>query len=103
MQAVIAPPREQPKEAHPIESTQQAVEPSEAQQAASGSGIDISVSAMATYNGRVSAHLKRHQQYPPAARSKMITGKGTIAFAIDARGQVTSASVAISSGSPVPE
>jgi len=101
MQAVIAPPPEQPKEVRPIELTQQAVEPSEAQQAASGAGIVISVSAMATYNGRVSAHLKRHQQYPPAARNKMITGKGSVAFAIDASGQVTSASVAISSGSAV--
>jgi len=99
MQAIIAPPREQPKEVQPVELTQQAVEPSEAQQAASGTGIVMSVSAMATYNGRVSAHLKRHQQYPPAARSKMITGKGTVAFAIDASGQVTSASVAVSSGS----
>ena len=101
MQAVIAPPPEQPKEVRPIELTQQAVEPSEAQQAASGAGIVISVSAMATYNGRVSAHLKRHQQYPPAARNKMITGKGSVAFAIDASGQVTSASVAVSSGSAV--
>jgi periplasmic protein TonB len=101
MQAVIAPPREQPKEVQPIELTQQAVEPSDAQQAASGSGIVISVSAMATYNGRVSAHLKRHQQYPPAARSKMITGKGSVAFAIDAGGQVISANVAVSSGSAV--
>jgi protein TonB len=101
MQAVIAPPPEQPREVQPIELTQQAVEPSEAQQAASGAGIVISASAMATYNGRVSAHLKRHQQYPPAARSKMITGKGSIAFAIDAKGQVTSASVAVSSGSAV--
>ena len=101
MQAVIAPPREQPKEVQPIELTQQAVEPSDAQQAASGSGIVISVSAMATYNGRVSAHLKRHQQYPPAARSKMITGKGSVSFSIDAGGQVISANVAVSSGSAV--
>jgi periplasmic protein TonB len=101
MQAVIAPPREQPQEVQLVEPSQQAVEPSEAQQAASGTGIVISESAMATYNGRVSAHLKRHQQYPPAARSKMITGKGSVAFAIDARGQVTSANVALSSGSAV--
>jgi periplasmic protein TonB len=99
MQAVIAPPREQPQEVQLVEPSQQAVEPSEAQQAASGTGIVISESAMATYNGRVSAHLKRHQLYPPAARNKMITGKGSVAFAIDARGQVTSASVAASSGS----
>jgi protein TonB len=101
MQAVIAPPREQPKEVQPVELAQQAVEPSEAQQAASGSGIVISVSAMATYNGRVSAHLKRHQQYPPAARNRLVTGKGTVAFSIDAGGRVTTASVAVSSGSAV--
>jgi len=101
MQAVIAPPPEQPKEVRPIELTQQAVEPSEAQQAASGAGIVISVSAMANYNGRVSAHLNRHQQYPPAARSKNITGKGWIAFAIDGGGRVISANVKVSSGSAV--
>lgn len=101
MQAVIAPPRDQPREVQPVELTQQAAEPSEAQQAASGAGIVVSVSAMATYNGRVSAHLKRHQQYPATARSKLITGKGSVAFAIDASGQVTSASVAVSSGSAV--
>jgi protein TonB len=98
MQAVIAPPREQPKEVKPVEATRQAVEPSEAQQAASGAGIAISVQAMANYNGRVSAHLKRHQQYPPAARSKNITGKGWVAFSIDGSGQVISANVKVSSG-----
>jgi protein TonB len=101
MQAVIAPPREQPKEVQPVEVTQQAVEPSEARQAASGAGIVISVQAMATYNGRVSDHLTRHQQYPPAARSKNITGKGSVAFAIDGGGRVISARVATSSGSAV--
>jgi protein TonB len=99
MQAVIAPPREQPQEVKPVESRQKAVEPSPEQQAASGVGIVVSASAMASYNGKVFAHLKRHQQYPDAARNKMITGRGSVAFAIDASGQVTSANVAVSSGS----
>jgi periplasmic protein TonB len=101
MQAVIAPPQEQLEEAKPVESRQKAQEPIQEQQAASGVGIVVSASAMASYNGRVSAHLKRYQQYPDAAKNKSITGKGSVAFAIDARGQVTSASVAVSSGSTV--
>jgi periplasmic protein TonB len=98
MQAVIAPPREQPQEVKPVEPQQKALEPSPAQEATSGVG-SISVSAMANYNGRVSAHLKRHQQYPAAARNKGITGKGTIAFSIDGGGHVTAASVVTTSGS----
>jgi periplasmic protein TonB len=100
MQAVIAPPREQPQEATPVEPQQKAAEPSQAQEATSGVG-SISVSAMASYNGRVLAHFKRHQQYPAAARNKSITGKGKVSFAIDGGGRVTSASVLIASGSPV--
>jgi protein TonB len=101
MQAVIAPPREQPQEVKPVESRQKAAEPSPEQQAASGVGPVISASAMASFNGRVYAHLKRHQQYPDAARNKLITGKGSVRFEIDARGQVISTSVAVSSGSAV--
>jgi protein TonB len=101
MQAVIAPLQEQIEEVKPVESQQKAAEPSQEQRAASGVGIVISASAMASFNGRVFAHLKRHQQYPDAARNKMITGKGSVAFAIDARGEVVSASVATSSGSVV--
>jgi protein TonB len=101
MQAVIAPPQEQVEEVKPVQSQQKAAEPSTEQQAASGVGMVISASAMASFNGRVFAHLKRHQQYPDAARNKMITGKGSVAFAIDASGQVISAGVAVSSGSVV--
>jgi protein TonB len=99
MQAVIAPPHNRLEEAKPVESQQKAAEPSQEQQAASGVGIVVSASAMASYNGRVSAHLKRHQQYPDAARNRMITGKGTVAFSIDVGGRVISATVAVSSGS----
>ena len=101
MQAVIAPPQEQIEEAKPVESRQKAQEPIQEQQAASGVGIVISASAMASYNGRVSAHLKRHQQYPDAARNKLVTGSGWVAFSIDENGKVLSASVRTSSGSTV--
>jgi protein TonB len=101
MQAVIAPPQEQIEEVKPVQSQQKAAEPSPEQQAASGVGMVISASAMASFNGRVFAHLKRHQQYPDAARNKLITGKGSVRFEIDASGQVISASVAVSSGSAV--
>jgi len=101
MQAVIAPPQEQSQEAKPVESQQRAQDPIQEQQAASGVGVVVSASAMASYNGRVFAHIKRHQQYPDTAKNKSITGKGSVSFAIDASGQVTSASVAVSSGSTV--
>jgi len=100
MQAVIAPPREQPQEAKPVESQQKAQEPMQEQLAASGVG-SISVSTMANYNGRVSAHLKRHQQYPTTARNKSVTGKGRVSFEIDGGGRVTSASVLVASGSSI--
>jgi periplasmic protein TonB len=100
MQAVIAPPREQPQEARPLEPQQKAAEPSQAREATSGVG-SISVAAMANYSGRVSAHLKRHQQYPAAARNKSITGKGRVSFALDGGGRVVSASVLIASGSAI--
>jgi periplasmic protein TonB len=101
MQAVIAPPREQPKEVQRVERTQEAVEQIDPRQAANGTGIVVSVSAMAAYNGRVSAHLIRHQRYPDALRSKPITGKGWVVFSIDGSGQVISASVKTSSGSTI--
>jgi len=101
MQAIIAPPQEQIEEVKPVQSQQKAAEPSQEQRAASGVGIVISASAMASFNGRVFAHLKRHQQYPDAAKNKLITGKGSVRFEIDASGQVISASVAVSSGSAV--
>jgi protein TonB len=101
MQAVIAPPPEHIQEVKPVESQQKAAEPIQEQLAASGVGIIISASAMASYNGRVYAHFKRHQQYPDVARNKMITGKGSVRFEIDASGQVVLASVATSSGSAV--
>jgi len=99
MQAIIAPPQERIEEVKLVQSQQKAAEPSLEQQAASGVGLVISASAMASFNGRVFAHLKRHQQYPDAAKNKLITGKGSVRFEIEPSGQVISASVAVSSGS----
>lgn len=100
MQAVIAPPREQPKEARP-EPKAKRKQPSEQREAASGVGR-LNVSPMANYNGRVSAHLRRHQQrYPAGARSNNIAGSGLVAFSINAGGVVTSVSVIRSTGAQV--
>jgi periplasmic protein TonB len=99
MQAVIAPPQEQTEEAKPVESQQRAQEASQEQEAASGVGNVVSTSAMASYNGKVFAQLKRHQQYPESARDKLVTGRGTVSFEIDPIGKVISASITVSSGS----
>jgi periplasmic protein TonB len=101
MQAVIAPPQEQVEEVKPVESRQRRQDLVLEERAASGVGLVVSASAMASYNGRVFAHIKRHQQYPDAAKNKLVTGKGSVTFAIDASGRVTSTNVAVSSGSTV--
>jgi periplasmic protein TonB len=99
MQAVIAPPREQPKEARPERRAKQK-KPSQPRDAASGVG-QINASPMANYAGLASAHLRRHQQYPAAARSGGITGSGVVIFSISGTGNVTSVSVLHSTGSQV--
>ncbi len=76
MRAVIAPPQEQIEEAKPVESRQKRRNRVQEQETASGVGVVVSTSAMASYNGRVFAHIKRHQQYPDAARTSLITGRG---------------------------
>jgi protein TonB len=87
--------KEQPVEVKPDETKLKRRD--EGREVASGSGV--SIQSEANYLGRVSAHLKRHQQYPTAARAKRITGVGTVSFSIDERGRVTSASVVTTSGS----
>ena len=68
-----------------------------APEAASGVGRGRSDSS-ATYNGRVSAHLARHKQYPAAARSAGSQGTATVSFSLDGGGRVTSARLAGGSG-----
>ena len=50
------------------------------------------------YPGLVSAHLRRHQQYPADARSRGETGTASVTFGIGGSGSVTSVQLARSSG-----
>jgi protein TonB len=50
------------------------------------------------YAGLVSAHLRRHQQYPADARSRGEQGTATVSFGLDAGGRVTSARLVRGSG-----
>ena len=93
--AIVTVPREQPQKVKPVDPKQKRRDRGD--DGASGSGV--SILSEANYLGRVSAHLKRHQQYPDAARDKRITGTGTVSFSIDERGHVISAGVVTTSGS----
>jgi protein TonB len=50
------------------------------------------------YAGIVSAHLRRHQQYPSDARSRGEQGTATVSFSLDAGGRVTSSRLVRGSG-----
>ena len=50
------------------------------------------------YPGLVSAHLRRHQQYPADARSRGQTGTASVTFGVGGSGSVTSVRLAGSSG-----
>jgi protein TonB len=50
------------------------------------------------YPGLVSAHLRRHQQYPADARSRGDQGVATLSFSLDGGGRVTSARLLRGSG-----
>jgi periplasmic protein TonB len=50
------------------------------------------------YAGIVSAHLRRHQQYPADARSRGEQGTATVSFSLDGGGRVTSARLVRGSG-----
>ncbi len=50
------------------------------------------------YAGVVSAHLRRHQQYPSDARSRGDQGTATVSFSLDGGGRVTSARLVSGSG-----
>src|SRR5437764_789485 len=51
------------------------------------------------YAGLVSAHLRRHQQYPADARSRAEQGTATVSFSLDGGGRVTAAHLVRGSGS----
>jgi len=123
MQAVITPPREQPKELRPVEPKAKQPAPKQAAQkkteqkteqkqaarptprvpsvdAAGGRGKS-SIPADPNYPGRVRAHLGRFQQYPPSARSAGTQGRGMVTFSLSGSGSVTSVSVVRSTGAGV--
>lgn len=54
--------------------------------------------ANSNYAGLVSAHLRRHQQYPADARSRGEQGTATVSFGLDGGGRVTSARLVRGSG-----
>lgn len=54
--------------------------------------------ANSNYAGIVSAHLRRHQQYPADARSRHEQGTATVTFGLDGGGRVTSSRLAKGSG-----
>jgi protein TonB len=65
--------------------------------AANNIGVGRSDNAT-NYAGLVSAHLRRHQQYPADARSRGDQGTATVSFSLDGGGRVTSARLARGSG-----
>ena len=54
--------------------------------------------ANSNYAGIVSAHLRRHQQYPADARSRGEQGTATVSFSLDGGGRVTAARLVRGSG-----
>jgi len=65
--------------------------------AANNVGVGRSDNA-SNYAGLISAHLRRHQQYPSDARSRGDQGTATVSFSLDGGGRVTSARLARGSG-----
>ena len=65
--------------------------------AANNIGVGRSDNA-SNYPGLVSAHLRRHQQYPSDARGRGDQGTATVSFSLDGGGRVTSSRLARGSG-----
>jgi protein TonB len=65
--------------------------------AANNVGVGRSDNAT-NYAGLVSAHLRRHQQYPSEARSRGDQGTATVSFSLDGGGRVTSSRLVGGSG-----
>jgi len=65
--------------------------------AANGVGVGRS-DLNSNYPGIVSAHLRRHQQYPSDARSRGEQGTATVSFSLDGGGRVTSSRLVRGSG-----
>ena len=54
--------------------------------------------AMMSYEAQILAHLKRHQQYPRAAKRRRLEGTARVTFRLDRQGKVLSRSIVGGSG-----
>ncbi|MDC7986309.1 energy transducer TonB, partial [Rhodoplanes sp. TEM] len=67
--------------------------------AAPAPGAGSGGASLASWQGRVAAHLNRHKTYPSEARARNESGIVVLVFSIDRSGGVISASLGRSSGS----
>jgi protein TonB len=115
--ALMPPPEEKPAAAQPPKPVQNAAPAKERRRieaptkeqatkqakasapstAANNVGVGRS-DADSNYAGLVSAHLRRHQQYPSEARSRGDQGTATVSFSLDGGGRVTSSRLVRGSG-----
>jgi periplasmic protein TonB len=105
---VQAAPRKPVKDAKPAKEPRRIAAPTREKAAreanasapsTAANNIGVGRSDNATnYAGLVSAHLRRHQQYPSDARSRGDQGTATVSFGLDGGGRVTSARLVSGSG-----
>jgi protein TonB len=70
--------------------------------AASAPGLSaLAAKAQATWKKSFVAHINRYRRYPAQAEARKMTGRVTVEFMLDRRGQVLSSGVLHSSGSAV--
>ncbi|MGL4288452.1 MAG: TonB family protein [Phreatobacter sp.] len=115
VRAQVTPPRREPtterRPAQPVQAATRRSAPAgegtgtrnsqaSAGNAASG-GAQANAAAVASYRQRVLAHLARFKVYPDQARERGIVGRAVIAFTLSRGGQVTTSSLAGSSGAAV--
>jgi protein TonB len=115
--AILPPPEEKPPEPKPapkpVHNAAPAKEPrriaaptrehaqkqAKATPSAAANNVGVGRSDNDTnYAGIVSAHLRRHQQYPAGARSRGEQGTATVSFSLDGSGRVTSERLVRGSG-----
>jgi len=93
-----APPKEHRRiDAPTREHATKQAKASASSNAANNVGVGRS-DADSNYAGLVSAHLRRHQQYPADARSRGEQGVATVSFSLDGGGRVTATRLARGSG-----
>src|SRR5262249_21755614 len=61
----------------------------------------VAAKAQANWQSSLVAHINRYKRYPAAARAHKLEGIVSVEFSLDRSGQILSARVAHSSGSPI--